>query len=282
MPEGSVELHTHSTFSDGVLTPTELVSLASDKGVSLLSLTDHDSVAGLPEAHTAARDHGIAFIDGVEVSASWRGQTIHIVGLDIDSGAEVLSKALARNLAARAERAEHITHRLSQAGISLPGLTGGHIPTRTHFARQLVAAGHAKDIKQAFKRFLSRGKPGWVPVEWLSLAGATKAIAAAGGIAVVAHPFRYKLTLSKLRVMLGEFVEAGGRGIEVVSGHTMPNQLKDMSRLATGLGLLASRGSDFHDPSQVWAPLGGGPSLPDDCTPVWNAFGGTEAELTTG
>ena len=237
-----------------------------------MALTDHDTVAGLPEARAAADLCGINLIDGVEVSVCWNGQTIHIVGLAIQSESNVLTEGLLQNIKVREQRAHLINEKLCSAGLEPMEwgiIQGQNVPTRTHFARHLVAGGHAKNINQAFKRYLAKGKPAWVEAEWLPLGEGVQRIVQAGGIAVVAHPLRYKLTRTRVCSLVEDFQRAGGRGIEVVSGHTKPDQLRDMVGISAQFGLLASRGSDFHDLSQVWAPLGGGPAVPEECEPVW-------------
>ena len=268
MPEHIFDLHTHSDASDGTLSPAELVKQAHERGVNTLALTDHDTTAGLSEARAAVDLCGINMIDGVEVSAAWNGKTVHIVGLEIQPESNVLKEGLQQNLDVREQRAQLINEKLSSAGLaSMEWETD--VPTRTHFARHLVARGHAKNINQAFKRYLAKGKPAWVEAEWLPLDEAVQRIVQAGGIAVVAHPLRYKLTRARVCSLVEDFQRAGGRGIEVVSGHTKPDQLRDMVGISEQFGLLASRGSDFHDLAQVWAPLGGGPVVPEKCEPVW-------------
>jgi 3',5'-nucleoside bisphosphate phosphatase len=263
------DLHTHSDASDGVLSPANLMQAAHQRGVNTIALTDHDTTSGLTEGHKAAELLGINLINGVEVSATWKGQTIHIVGLAVQPDNEVLKRGLKTNLKAREQRATKINDRLSNCEIEPMVWADTEIPTRTHFARHLVEVGCAKDIKQAFKRYLATGKPAWVGVEWLPLADVVQIIVEAGGVAVIAHPFRYKFTRTRLCALVEEFKLAGGCGIEVISGNTNANQLRDMVNISAQYGLLASKGSDFHDPTQIWAPLGGGPEIPQPCTPVW-------------
>jgi 3',5'-nucleoside bisphosphate phosphatase len=271
LPELIYDLHTHSDASDGVLTPEKLMEAAHHRGVKTIALTDHDTTSGLTEGRKAADLLGITLIDGVEISATWKGQTIHIVGLAVQVENEVLKRGLQQNLQAREQRATKINERLSNCGIEPMewAEAGNGIPTRTHFARHLIEVGGAKDIKQAFKRYLAVDKPAWVGVEWLPLVDVVQIIVEAGGIAVIAHPFRYKFTRTRLCALVEEFKMAGGCGIEVISGNTNANQLRDMVSISAQYELLASRGSDFHDPAQIWAPLGGGPEIPGDCTPVW-------------
>ena len=275
MPEHIHDLHTHSDASDGTLSPAELVKQAHERGVNTLALTDHDTTAGLSEARAAADLCDMNLIDGVEVSAAWNGKTIHVVGLGIQPESNVLKEGLQQNLDVREQRAQLINEELSSVGLEpmeWENTQGQNVPTRTHFARHLVAGGHAKNVNQAFKRYLAKGKPGWVEAEWLPLDEAVQRIVQAGGIAVVAHPLRYKLTRTRVCSLVEDFQRAGGCGIEVVSGHTKPDQLRDMVSISALYGLLASRGSDFHDPSQVWAPLGGGPMIPQENEPVWTRW----------
>ena len=271
MPDFIYDFHTHSDASDGVLSPATLMQAAHKRGVDTIALTDHDTISGLSDARKTAELLGMNLIDGVEISATWKGQTIHIVGLVVQPEVEVLQSGLQQNLRAREQRAYQINERLCSVGIEAMDWAGQGIgiPTRTHFARHLMATGHAKDIPQAFTRYLAKGKPGWVGVEWLTLADAVQIIVKAGGVAVIAHPFRYKFTRTRLCALVEDFKSAGGCGIEVVSGNTNTNQLRDMVAISEQYGLLASKGSDFHDPAQVWAPLGGGPEVPENCVPIW-------------
>jgi predicted metal-dependent phosphoesterase TrpH len=275
------DLHTHSTASDGTLTPTELVQRAAAAGVQTLALTDHDTLAGIAEAQSAADGLGIRLIPGVEVSVTWGGRTVHVVGLDVDPRCEVLLAGLAGLQEHRVWRAEEIARRLDKAGYggALEGArryASGTLIGRTHFARFLAEQGAAVDVHDVFKRFLVSGKPGHVPGEWTALEQAVGWIRAAGGIAVIAHPARYKLTRTKLLRLLGELKECGGRGLEVVSGSHSRDDYFTFARHAREQGLLASAGSDYHGPEQPWIALGRLPPLPDGCTPVWSVpgFGG--------
>jgi predicted metal-dependent phosphoesterase TrpH len=269
------DLHTHSTASDGTLTPTALLHRAAAAGVEMLALTDHDTIAGLAEARVAAEQLGIGLIDGVEVSVTWGGRTVHIVGLGVDPGCDTLLQGLAGLQAHRVWRAEEIGRRLAKAGYdgALAGAqrhASGTLIGRTHFARFLVERGAAADLRDVFKRFLVTGKPGHVAGEWTTLEQAVGWIRAAGGWAVIAHPARYDFTRSKLRRFLGEFRECGGRGIEVVSGSHSRDDYFVFARHATEQGLLASAGSDYHGPEKPWIELGRLPPLPDGCTPIWS------------
>lgn len=271
------DLHSHSTASDGTLSPAALVEAAHVAGVEVLALTDHDTLAGIPEAMEAAAGLGMQLVPGVEVSVSWNGHTVHVLGLNVDPGTPMLQQGLARLLEYRAWRAEEIGRRLERDGI--PGgydgaraLAKGELVGRTHFARFLVQQGHARDVREVFRRFLVKGRPGHVPGEWATLEEALEWILDAGGIAAVAHPARYRMTRSKLRRLLGEFRELGGRALEVVSGSHSRDECFTMARHAGDFGLLASAGSDYHGPENPWINLGQLPDLPHGCTPVWTHF----------
>jgi 3',5'-nucleoside bisphosphate phosphatase len=273
------DLHTHTFYSDGVLAPAELVVRAAANGVQVLALTDHDVTDGVPEAQAAAQQAGITLVPGVEISVTWGAQTVHVVGLNIDTANAALQAGLARLREFRAWRAEEIGRRLAKAGI--PGAIEGAraraqrgLVSRTHFAQFLVDAGHAADVRSVFKKFLVHGKPGYVPGEWARLDEAIGWIRAAGGQAVLAHPARYKITATRLKKLLGEFRDAGGAAIEVVSGSHSRDDMFRFAQLAASYGLLASSGSDFHGPQNYYMDLGPLPPLPDGCTPVWQTWGG--------
>ncbi|KAA6184721.1 PHP domain-containing protein [Thiohalocapsa marina] len=270
----SPDLHTHSTASDGTLPPAQLVARAHAAGVEMLALTDHDTLAGIDEAARAAAELGLALIAGVEVSVTWGGRTVHIVGLDVDPGCEVLRQGLRGLCDYREWRAVEIGRRLARAGYegALEGArahAGGELVGRTHFARFLVQRGAAADVRGVFKQFLVKGKPGHVPGEWTSLDQAVGWIRAAGGHAVIAHPARYGFTRSKMLRFIGEFRECGGRGIEVVSGSHSRDDAFVFARHAAESRLLASAGSDYHGPDNAWLELGRLPPLPEGCTPIW-------------
>jgi predicted metal-dependent phosphoesterase TrpH len=271
------DLHCHSTASDGSLSPTELVNRAIGQGVDILALTDHDGTEGIAEASQAAQGTDLTLLAGVEISVTWGGTTIHIVGLNIDVNHPVLQNGLTTMRQYRIGRAAEIAKRLDQAGIS-GALEGAKkyasevMLGRLHFAQFLVEHGHAKNISDVFKRYLVRNKPGYVPGKWASLNDAVSWITAAGGQAVIAHPARYKITATKLRRLINEFKEAGGVGFEVVSGRQHPEEIKHMAKLAEQFGLLASRGSDFHTPENSWVELGKLSVLPSSCIPIWTAF----------
>lgn len=270
------DLHCHSTASDGLLAPTDLVRRAADKGVDVLALTDHDNVGGLAEAAAAAKECGIGFVPGVEISTSWDGITIHIVGLGIDPQNEMLLQGLAHVRGSRGRRAERIAAELQAAGIP-DAYEGAHafcenpaLISRTHFARYLVSVGYANDVKSVFQHYLTPGKPGYVAHDWGSVADAVIWIRSAGGQAIVAHPGRYKLNRPQMDQFLGEFKSAGGVGIEVVTGSHSPEQYGEYALRAREFGFLASRGSDFHGPGETRVELGQLPPLPADLIPVWH------------
>jgi 3',5'-nucleoside bisphosphate phosphatase len=276
-PHSPVDLHLHSTASDGMLEPAALVAHVAARGVRLMALTDHDTVAGVDAAAAAARALDLVFVPGVELSASWRGRTIHVLGLAIDPASPALSRALAGQRASREVRAAQIAGRLDAAGA--PGSAAleairadGSLPTRTHFARALVASGAARDMGAAFERWLGRGRPGHVAGAWPELAEATAWIVEAGGKAVIAHPMRYPLSAGARREMCSEFAVAGGRGVEVVTGGGGLRDREAAISLAVRCRLEGSVGSDFHDPAVPWNPPGRLAKLPDSIRPVWSDF----------
>lgn len=269
------DLHSHSTASDGVLPPREIVARAAANGVEVLALTDHDEVSGLDEAREAAARAGITLVPGVEISVSWGGITVHVVGLGIDPAHDAIDAGLRHVRSSRTRRAERIADGLAAAGIE-GALEGAYrhaenpqLIGRAHFARFLVEAGVARDVRSVFHRYLVSGKPGYAPHEWAELSAAVGWIRASGGRAVVAHPGRYKLSRAELRTMLEEFKAAGGEGIEVVTGSHTPSQYLEFAQLARELGFMASRGSDFHGPEESDVDLGRLPALAADLTPVW-------------
>lgn len=271
------DLHSHSWVSDGTLSPSALVQRAAAAGVDVLALTDHDDTAGCAEARRAADAAGLTLLPGVEVSVTWQGMTVHIVGLNIDPEAPALLAGLARLREFRDWRAREIGLRLAERGLDgayegAAALSRGRIISRTHFAHHLVSRGCGKDVREVFKHYLRRNKPGHVAGQWAGLEEAVGWIRAAGGVAVVAHPARYELTATKLRRLLGEFIECGGEAMEVVSGSHTPADVQTMARHACKLGLLASAGSDFHGPENPWVELGRLPALPDGLTPVWQRW----------
>jgi len=272
------DLHSHSTASDGSLSPEDLIARAIEQGVDVLALTDHDGTEGLVEAKQAVKDTDLTLISGVEISVTWGKNTVHILGLNIDSDTDSLQQGLTKLRDYRIGRAQEIAKRLDKSGIS-GALEGARkyasdiMLGRLHFAKFLVEQGYAKNINDVFKRYLVRNKPGYVPGEWASLADAVNWINEAGGQAVIAHPARYRITATKLRRLVTEFKEIGGVGFEVVSGRQHPEEIKTLARIAEQFELLASCGSDFHTPDNTWVELGRLPPLPESCVPVWSTWG---------
>jgi len=268
------DLHSHSTASDGTASPTEVVRHAASQGVDVLALTDHDVTTGLAEAERAAGEEGLALVAGVEISVTWSHQLLHIIGLGIDPGNDVLQRGLAGLREFRILRAEEIGRRLEKRGIEgvyagALALAKGPSIGRTHFARYLVAQGRAKDIQHAFDKYLKRGKPGYVPGKWAPLGDAVAWIRAAGGQAVIAHPSRYGLSATRFRALLTEFKEAGGEALEVISGSYPHGAMPALATYAQRYELLASVGSDYHGPGLSRNELGKLPELPAGCVPVW-------------
>jgi hypothetical protein len=269
-----IDLQCHSTTSDGALRPADVVRRAAQRGVAVLALTDHDEVAGLEEARAAALEAGIRFIDGVEISVTWRGKTIHIVGLGVSKGRAKLGKALQTVRSGRLRRAQSMADDLATAGVhgafegalrfaENPAMVG-----RTHFARYLVEAGVVSDVRAAFHRFLVPGKPGYVSMQWAALTDAVGWIADAGGQAVLAHPGRYGLSGGALEDLMMEFKGAGGDAVEVVTGSHSPDQYALFGAMTMKHNLAASRGSDFHGPGEG-GEFGGLPPLDAALRPVW-------------
>jgi predicted metal-dependent phosphoesterase TrpH len=270
----NIDLHCHSNVSDGALPPAEVARRAARAGVEVWALTDHDQLGGLDEARAAARAESMRFVDGVEVSVTWRGSTIHIVGLRIDPADPTLVAALERVRGGRVERARQMARDLQEAGV--PGAFDGamrhaehaEMIARTHFARYLVEAGVVIDMREAFRRFLVPGKPGYVPHQWAMLADAVHWIRAAGGQEVLAHPGRYGLSVGAMAALLEEFRAAGGEALEVVTGSHSSEQMRHFGALATQHRFAASRGSDFHGPEEG-AEFGSLPPLDPALRPVW-------------
>ena len=274
----NADLHCHSVVSDGTLTPEQLAERAFANGVRLWALTDHDELGGQERAQLAASALGMDYLPGVEISVSWMGQTIHIVGLGIDAAHAGILEGLRRTREGRGNRAKQMAEQLLKAGI--PGAYEGalhfagnqELISRTHFARFLVEQGVCKDTEQVFKRYLVEDKPGYVPHLWATLDDAVAWIKGAGGAAVIAHPGRYKLSAMQMDELYKHFKEIGGMAIEVITGSHSPNQYQTYGKIAQHYGFLASRGSDFHDPEESYIDLGTLPHLPDHLTPVWSLF----------
>jgi 3',5'-nucleoside bisphosphate phosphatase len=274
----NADLHAHSTVSDGTLDPAALVRRAADKGVELFALTDHDELGGLEIAIAASARAGLRFVPGVEVSVTYAEQTVHIVGLGIDPASDVLRNGLASVRSGRMRRAEEMAAGLASMGIegALEGALAyaGNLDlvSRTHFARWLVATGHCADVRDVFSRYLVAGKPGYVPHRWARLPEAIGWINGAGGVAVVAHPGRYKFSETESWALFSEFKEAGGTAIEVATSNHTADQVKRFAKVAREFDLEASRGSDFHDPAESHAELGRVCRLPESLLPVWHRF----------
>lgn len=269
------DLHTHSTASDGTLTPTELVTRAARVGIQVLALTDHDTLDGIAEAQAAAAELGLTLIPGVEISVTWGGRTLHILGLGLDPTEPSLNAGLLGVREYRDWRAKEIGLRLDAKGIAgayagaLALAADARFVGRTHFARFLVQQGYADTVRDVFKRYLVKGKPGHVTGDWASLEQALGWIRGAGGQAVIAHPARYSLTGTRMRHLIGEFRELGGVGIEVISGSHSRDETFVYAQRARDAALLASAGSDYHGPEHPYMELGRLPNLPAGCTPIW-------------
>ena len=274
----NADLHCHSVVSDGTLTPEELAQRAYANGVRLWALTDHDELGGQKRASAAAKALGMKYLGGVEISVTWMGQTIHIVGLGIDPENTGLVEGLRQTRNGRGNRAKLMAEQLLKAGI--PGayegalhFAGNHdLISRTHFARFLVEQGICKNTEQVFKNYLVEDKPGYVPHMWAKLEDALAWIKAAGGVAVIAHPGRYSFNAMQMEQLFIRFKELGGLGIEVITGSHSPDQYKTYGKIAQQYGFLASRGSDFHDPHESHIDLGVLPLLPDNLTPIWSVL----------
>ncbi|MDD3763991.1 MAG: PHP domain-containing protein [Nevskiales bacterium] len=263
-----IDLHSHSTASDGSLAPAALVAAAAAAGITTLALTDHDTTAGIDTAADAARALGIRLIPGVEISVTWERRTVHVVGLGIDPGAPTLRKGLATLQDHRLRRAETIATGLSRVGLDdalarVGALAGDGQITRSHFAALLVESGLCPDARRAFKRFLAPGKVGHVPSQWVELETAIAWIRDAGGHAVLAHPLKYPLSRSARQRLLRQFRDAGGTGLEVSSGRPQRSEIETAAADALAFSLYGSAGSDFHGDSQPWNTLGHLPPLPD-------------------
>lgn len=271
-----VDLHCHSNVSDGVLAPAAVAQTARKAGVDVWALTDHDEVDGVAEARAAAQALGMQFVSGVEISITWAKETVHIVGLQIDETHAGLCAGLAATRAGRDNRGRQIAAELAKAGIAdayegaLKFVGNPDLMSRTHFARYLVEQGVCPSIPDVFKKYLSEGKPGYVPHRWATLEDAVGWIRAAGGIAVIAHPGRYKFNDMAQGVLFDEFKQLGGTAIEVVTGSHTPDQYPEYAELARRYGFLASRGTDFHAPGEARVDFALLPPLPAGVTPVWH------------
>ena len=276
----NVDLHCHSTASDGVLAPQILAERARNKGVDVLALTDHDDLSALPLMRREAESRGIQFIDGVEISCEWRGTGVHVVGLGIDPADVRLAENLAGIRKSRETRARNMADSLAASGIqgayegALSHAGNPSLLSRAHFARHLAAEGYAQSMKSVFQRYLAPGLPGYVEHVWPVLEDAVGWIRSSGGVAVIAHPGRYALGEQAIREFLEGFIQYGGQGIEVSSGAHTLDQYGEFAVLAREFGLLGSRGSDFHSPGEGKSDLGKVPPLPAGITPVWTHLAG--------
>ena len=272
----NVDLHCHSNVSDGLLSPAALAQYASRAGVDVWGLTDHDEVGGIAGARAAAAAVGMRFIAGVEISITWANQTVHIVGLQIDATSPQLLAGLGATRSGRDARAREMAAQLARAGISgayegaLKFVANPDLMSRTHFARFLVERGVCASIAEVFRKYLTEGKPGYVPHRWASLEQAVGWIRSAGGIAVIAHPGRYKFSALAEGALFDEFKQLGGAAIEVVTGSHTPDQYPVYAELSRRYGFLASRGTDFHAPGESRADFALLPPLPSNVTPVWH------------
>lgn len=269
-----IDLHCHSHFSDGALSPEELIQKALLQQLTCLSLTDHDTVAGYPALLAAAKDTPLRIVNGIELSTRWKKYDIHILGYQLNHTPD-LDALIAKQNNSRIERAKQIGEFLGLCGVDnayeKACALAGHLRVgRPHFARVLIEEGKARDMKTAFKHFLGRGKSAYVPTPWLSIPEAVAGIVNCGGQAVIAHPLKYGLTRSKLHELINEFKDAGGVGMEVVSGEINVMQMREMAATCMRFGLLASSGSDYHGDTQSRINLGRQPQLPVNCKPIWH------------
>ena len=273
-----IDLHSHSTCSDGALTPAELLARAAAVGLRAIALTDHDTTVGLEEAATAARAHRISLVPGIEFSAAWRSQSIHVLGLWIDPDAPTLRAAVAAQLDRRRHRIRAICERLTRKGLPGDRLLAmvearAALPTRTHLADALVEAGCVREPRDAFRLHLGRGRAAHVAADWPPLAEIVAWIVAAGGTASLAHPTRYPLSATARNRLLADFRVAGGRALEIGCGGNAAHHVDACTALAQRFGLEATVGSDFHGPRMPWNPLGRLAKLPDGLIPAWRSRG---------
>jgi 3',5'-nucleoside bisphosphate phosphatase len=269
------DLHNHSFYSDGVLSPRELVKLASKAGCDLFALTDHDTTMGITEAKSEANNLDLKFVNGVEISAFWRSNAVHIVGLGIDIDNDELQTGLEFNQTLRKDRAKKIALGLWRSGIKdslekAEKLSGGHMLTRTHFAQMLINEGYCKDMKSVFRRYMSGKKPGGVRVEWKNFDEVINWIHSAGGKALIAHPFRYRMTHTKIKKMLNDFKQANGDGFEVVNANSSKEEISLGNQWSEELNLLTSGGSDFHGWPNQRVQIGNLSELPNTNRAIWS------------
>jgi predicted metal-dependent phosphoesterase TrpH len=271
----NADLHCHSVVSDGTLTPEELAARASANGVELWALTDHDEIGGQARALAAARANGLKYLTGTEISVTFADETVHIVGLGFDADDPRMREGLEATRGGRGGRAREMAGQLAKVGIqgayegALKYAGNPELISRTHFARFLVEVGACRDTAEVFRKYLTEGKPGYVPHRWASLKDAVQWITRSGGVAVIAHPARYKFTANEEYALFSEFKVHGGRGVEVVTGSHTAAEATRYAGTAREFGLAASRGSDFHSPGESHTDLGQLPFLPKELTPVW-------------
>ena len=274
-PIQNADLHCHSTVSDGTLAPEDLAQHASANGVELWALTDHDEIGGQHRAAAAAKAHGMRYLTGTEISVTFIGKTVHIVGLGFDADDQALKDGLRRTRGGRKERAMEMSDGLAKVGIkgafegALKFVGNPDLISRTHFARFLVESGVCRETNEVFRKYLTEGKPGFVTHRWASLRDAVSWITGAGGMAIIAHPARYKFTPNEEFALFTEFKALGGLGVEVVTGSHTVAEYAIYADTAREFGLAASRGSDFHSLDESHTELGTLPFLPANLTPVW-------------
>ena len=278
-PMLNIDLHCHSNISDGMLSPAAVAARAHNNGVQVWALTDHDEIDGIAEARAAAQELGMVYVPGVEISITWAGQTVHIVGLQIDETNQALVQGLATTRSGRERRAHDMADQLAVVGIpdafegALHFVGNPDLISRTHFARYIVDLGVCADISEVFRKYLTEGNPGFVPHRWATLEQAVTWICGAGGTAIVAHPGRYNFSDLAFDALFDEFKQLGGTAIEVITGSHTIDQYSQYAKVANNYGFLASRGSDFHGPGESRIDLGALPPLPASVTPVWHNWG---------
>ncbi len=273
-----VDLHCHSSASDGLLPPSEVARRAAENGVNILALTDHDDLGGLADARAVSLEAGMQFINGVEISIEWGGLQVHVVGLNFDERDAALNSGLLSIRSGRVGRAQRMSAELEKVGIegcfegAMRHAENPNLISRAHFARYLVEIGVCKDVRSVFESYIVPGRPGYVEHRWATLEDSVGWIVGAGGVAVIAHPGRYKLSRAEMRQLLDEFKSVGGQAIEVVSGSHSLDNVAVFSRFAREYGFMASCGSDFHGPGESYIDLGRLAPTPVGLTPVWEAF----------
>jgi 3',5'-nucleoside bisphosphate phosphatase len=272
----NADLHCHSVISDGTLTPEALAERAKTNGVELWALTDHDEIGGVGRAAAAAKAQGLNYLTGAEISVTFAGETVHIVGLGFDADNAALKEGLHSTRGGRSQRAMEMAEGLAKVGIkgafegALKFVGNPELISRTHFARFLVESGVCSETHEVFRKYLIEGKPGYVPHRWATLQNAVTWITQAGGVAVIAHPGRYKFTPNEEYALFTEFKAHGGQAVEVVTGSHTTQEYVKYAETAKEFGLAASRGSDFHSPDESRTDLGALPFLPGELTPVWD------------